>query len=321
MYTEKKTTGEVYLDVIAVISNPAQYQRRYDLFEQFCLHMKEFPQVRLTTLELQQRARPFQTSAKIKLRTKHELWHKENMVNIAVTHLPSDWEYVAWIDADITFQNKNWVRDTIDALQTYAIVQLFSHAIDLGPKDETLQVHTGFCYLHVHNEPMNNYRPNTPYKNGHTGYGFACRKSAYNAMGGLLEFAILGSGDAHMCLAWIGKVQLSLNSKLNENYKRMCLNYEERCTEHIKQNIGYIPGTILHNFHGDKKYRKYKTRWSILLQNDFDPLRDIKKDHNNLWQMDTSKPRLRDAVRQYFRQRNEDSNEIHQNYKYFKSVN
>ena len=69
-----------------------------------------------------------------------------------------------------------------------------------------------------------------------------------------------------------------ITNKLNENYKKMCIAYQDRCERHIKRNIGYVPGTICHFFHGAKKARQYSNRWQILIRNDFDPLKDIKKD-------------------------------------------
>jgi glycosyltransferase involved in cell wall biosynthesis len=312
------TTETEILDVVAVISNPARFKRRYQLFNEFVERMGQEPRVRLTTVELQQRNRPFITNATIQLRTSHELWHKENLINIGIQNLPEDSKYVAWIDADIEFQNKEWVSETIEQLQTYSVVQLFSHAIDLGPKGETLQVHTGFGYLYANGQPMSNYRANTPYKNGHTGYAYAMRRECIDAIGGLLDFAILGSGDAHMALAMIGKVDLSINKRLHENYKQLCRIFQERCEKHLQRNIGYVDGTILHSFHADKKYRAYKERWNILYDNNFDPLRDIKKDGNQLWQLEGNKPRLRDEIRVYFRQRNEDSCEVNQEYTYYR---
>ena len=100
VHTVKRITHGAILYVIAVISNPARFQRRYQLFNEFCERMKKEPQVQLVTVELQQSSRPFMTDATIKLRTEHELWYKENLINIAVRHLPKDWEYMAWIDAD-----------------------------------------------------------------------------------------------------------------------------------------------------------------------------------------------------------------------------
>ena len=137
-------------------------------------------------------------------------------------------------------------------------------------------------------------------------------------MGGLMEFPILGSADAHMAMALIGKVGKTLHPKLNKNYKEMCYVFEERCNRHIKYNLGYVNGTIMHNFHGNKADRQYSSRWQILIHNDFDPLRDIKKDSNNLWQLEDLKPQLRDDLRRYFRQRNEDAVILSQDYSFVK---
>ena len=102
-----RTTKNDVLYVIAIISNPARYDKRYKLFNEFCERMEKECYVKLVTVELQQGLRPFATSAMIKLRTDHEIWYKENLINIAVRHLPHDWKYMAWIDTDLEFQNKN----------------------------------------------------------------------------------------------------------------------------------------------------------------------------------------------------------------------
>ena len=314
-YSCKKLTSKSVLYVITVISNPAMFSRRYQLFNEFCERMKNEKNVVLITVELQQGNRPFFTDATIKLRTEYELWHKENLINIAVKHLPEDWEYMAWIDADIEFQNKNWVSDTINQLQTYKIVQLFSHCIDLGIKNETLQVHIGFAYQYVNGETWKEPKYGGTW---HPGYGWAMTKQAYNEIGGLMEFPILGSADHHMSLAFIGLGHKYINSKLHPNYKMLCNIFQERCEKMIKRNIGFVHGTIMHSFHGNKADRKYQDRWKILINNNFDPLRDIVKDSNDLWQLQGDKIKLRDEIIMYFRQRNEDSVDMPMDYKYCK---
>jgi hypothetical protein len=202
-HIKKELTHEACLYVIAVVSNPARFSRRYQLFNEFCERLSKEENLILFSVELQQGSRPFQTNANLKLRTNDELWFKENLINIAASHLPEDWEYMAWIDTDLEFQNKNWVRETIEQLQTYKIVQLFSHAIDLGCKGETLQVHIGFCYQHVNGETWK-----APKYGGtwHPGYAWAIRRETYDKLGGLMDFPILGSADHHMSLAFIGLV-------------------------------------------------------------------------------------------------------------------
>jgi len=316
IHSIKRLTHGSVLYVIAVVSNPAKFKRRYELFNDFCERMKHEKQVKLITIELQQSLRPFCTDSTIKLRTNHELWYKENLINIAVTHLPKDWEYMAWIDTDLEFQNKDWVRDTIEQLQAYKVVQLFTHCLDMGIKKEALQVHTGIFYAHCNGEKYV-----TPSKYGnyfHVGYAYAMRRDAYDSIGGLIDFAILGSGDNHMALALLGIVDESLNKKLHPNYIKLCKIFQERCLKNIKKNVGYVHGTILHHFHGNKADRKYQSRWEILVNNKFDPLTDIYKDSNGLWQLDDAKIQLRDDIIRYFRERNEDCNVMPMDYKYVK---
>ena len=315
--TVKPLTNYSKLYVIAVVSNPSRFERRYKLFNDFCERMKLEKQVVLVTIELQQGARPFMTNSQIKLRTEYELWYKENLINICVRHLPHDWEYMAWIDADIEFQNKNWVSETIHQLQTYKVVQLFSHCIDLGIKDETLHVHTGFAYTYYNSGIDSN--ENKKYGNyAHVGYAWAITKDAYNKIGGLMDFPILGSADNHQAYAFIGSIDLSLNKKLHNNYILLCKIFQNKCEKHIKKSIGYVHGTIMHHFHGNKVDRKYQSRWNILVNNTFDPLVDIVKDCYGLWQLEDDKIKLRDDIIRYFRERNEDCNTMPMDYKYVK---
>lgn len=307
----EKRTDIVYLDVVAVVSNPVQYNSRYRLYNEFCERMRKEPQVRLFTVELQHRNKPFVTDASLKLRTSDEVWHKENMINVAVNHLPANWEYMAWIDADVEFQRKDWVAETLRQLQHYDIVQLFSHAVDLGPNGETMDIHNGFCYQWVQNLMGEDAPRAQPYKKfHHTGYAFAMKAETYDNLGGLMEFPILGAADHHMCKAWIGRVEESYPNNIHPNYQQLCHDYQERCERHLKQNISYVAGTLVHYWHGKKVDRKYHERWQILIRNDFDPLMDIKKDRNNLWKLEGNKSKLRDDLRSYFRVRNEDSIDV-----------
>jgi hypothetical protein len=75
----------------------------------------------------------------------------------------------------------------------------------------------------------------------------------------------------------------------------------------LRKNIGYMSGMLLHYWHGKKKDRGYKSRWQILIDYMYDPEFDIKRDWQGLWQLNENKPGLRDEIRKYFRERNEDS--------------
>jgi hypothetical protein len=87
--------------------------------------------------------------------------------------------------------------------------------------------------------------------------------------------------------------------------------WQARAVREVQTNIGYVDGLLLHEWHGPKAARQYKSRWRILTDHAFDPYTDLKADWQGLWQWeDLSQPRmqgLRDDVRRYFSSRNEDA--------------
>lgn len=296
------------LHVVTCISNPCRYYSRYKLYEHFAKMVANAGAV-LWTVEAAYGNRPFMVTEEgnpchLQLRTNHEIWHKENMLNLMIERLPQDWEYVAWIDADISFARPDWVEETIQLLQHYKVIQMFSNAFDLDPEFEPFQRHKGFIYSYV-----NGITYKKDYSNWHPGFAWAARRDAINDLGGLLDFAILGAGDRHMALC-LAELDHKLHPKLTKNYKDGVYIWQDRCHKYIRKNIGYIPGTILHYWHGKKVDRKYGERWSILTKNQYDPEIDLKKDWQGLWQLTDRSIKLRDDIRKYFRGRNEDSIDV-----------
>jgi hypothetical protein len=207
----------------------------------------------------------------IKNRSDSPVWMKEKLVNVGIKNLPEDWKYTAWIDADITFLNPNWVQDTVDALQANDIVQMFRTAVNLGPNNEAIKIDKGFGYMHA--DSGTPYVKTDKYGHWHPGYAWACTHKAFRAMGSsLLDWAILGSGDRHMAMAWIGRVLDSCPGNIHMNYKIMLMEYQHKC-QNFK--VSYVPGTILHHWHGRFEDRKYRERWDVLVRHAFDPITDV----------------------------------------------
>ena len=308
------------LHVIAVVFNPLRFQSRYNLFKEFQQHALAAG-ADLWVVELAFGDRPFEVTTSsnpqhIQFRTFDELWHKERMINEAVGRLPQNWEYCAWVDADVTFVNPDWVHETMQQLQHYMVVQMFTHAIDLGPNMEPVDTFESFAHSYVTgrqtltklNGVSRPKRRGDYYsaKHWHPGYCWAYRREAWDTLGGMLDINIVGGGDHQMAYGLVGQIDETIPYGSTAEYVRQTKNWGASASL-LKQDIGVVPGTLMHHFHGKKANRGYYNRWKILTSNEFDPVVDIKSDWQRMYSLTGNKPKLRDQLRAYFRARNEDS--------------
>jgi len=344
------------LHVIAVVSNPMRYASRYRLYRAFEKYVEDSG-AELTTVELALGNRHFEitdhhNARHLQLRSPHILWSKENMINLALRHLPADAEYVAWVDADVVFSRPDWATETVHLLQTFDICQMWSHSIDMGPDGQPIAHCTSFMKNWVENEAILqpwsrvqqkqapkpgfklpapaddvlNYAargpdgsvvtPPTPAPDPqpqpapgllHTGYAWAARRSALEALGGLGEIGILGSGDRHMAYALIGEVEKSFPGGIHPNYREYWLKWQRAAERYVRRNVGFMNTTLLHQWHGSKQHRRYQDRWTILVQDKFDPQRDVRHSTTGVLEWTGENPKLERDVRTYFAVRNEDS--------------
>lgn len=305
--------------VITMISNPVRFASRYRTYEQFRTKL-ERTGLKLWTCELAYGDRDFVVTQPrdmydLQLRTNAELWHKERALNLLINRLTAkcpDWQYVAWIDSDIEFPQwegeKAWYYETVHMLQHFDVIQMFQTAIDLGPTGEAIHTHTGFAYSYFANLP---YKPG--YANWHPGYCWAIRRRAYEHAP-IIDWGVLGSGDRHMACGWIGKIGQSLNRHCAPAYYNKLIAWEKQAERYVRRNIGYLPGNILHYWHGPKKARGYQDRWKILVETQFDPDHDLKTDAYGLYTFadhgDLRSIKIRDLFRKYFWSRREDSDSL-----------
>ena len=314
------------LHVLTMLENPQRWRSRYWnywMFEREC----EAAGAILHTAEVAFGERHFEVTRAdhprhLQLRTSSEIWHKENALNLLMQRLPADAKYVAWVDADVKFTRPDWAQETLQLLQHYDVVQMFSHAQDVGPDYEPLGTTPGFFYKWVVDRPSpHDAAFGTPKKaygyysvsSGqfwHPGFAWAAKRSALESVGMLIDWAILGSGDWHMASALVGQVERSLCAGYSPAYIRMCRDWQERAEKYIRRNVGYVPGLVNHFFHGTKRNRAYDQRWKLLALAGYDPQVDLKRDWQGLFQLADRSRTLRDGIRQYGRMRNEDTTEV-----------
>jgi hypothetical protein len=292
------------LHVILVISNPCLYKRRYELFHEFVNRIEdEEEDVILYVVEMAYGNQEFcitdsNNKRHLQLRTQTPLWHKENMINLGVQYLlPSDYKAFAWIDADIEFESPTWVKDTLRVLNGHKdIVQLFSHAVNMDKKENTLGICSGFGYNYCKKRPEFSSKGKFDY--WHCGYAWAITRKAYEKIGSIYEKGILGSGDYVVALATVRKCCVCYFTNKD------IMNYEKRF---LNLRLGYIPGVIRHYFHGSVKNRKYVERTFLLRQHKFNPSIHLTKDDVGiLIPTDKFSDKFKKDIFQYFEERKED---------------
>jgi hypothetical protein len=304
---ENNTPIEENLHVVAVISNICLFKKRYHLMREFIRRMEFENNVILYIVELAYGKQPHAiTSSKnprhLQLRTEHAIWHKENMINLGIQKLlPADWKAVAWIDADIDFEQNDWALDTLKILNgARDIVQLFSHAVDMDANEETMNVYNSFAFQFSKDLPYSHKFPNY----WHPGYAWACTRNAYEKMEGLFELGILGASDHIMSFCLTNKGLQSVNDKYSEDFKNEIKKFQKRVK---RLRLGYVPGTIRHFFHGSKLNRKYIERNEILLRYQYSPSLHLSRDSQGvLVPSPQFSPEFLKEILDYFQQRNED---------------
>lgn len=296
------------LYVITSVFNPNRYQSRYRLYHGFEKHCEDSGAI-LYTVEAALRDRHHEVTRPnferhVQLRTESEIWFKENLQNVGISWLPEDWEYVAFVDADFLFTRPDWATETVHMLQHYDAVQMFSHMTYETYDHRSHGTLNGFAYLHCHQATI----PKQYGHKGAVGGAWAFRRSALEKVGGLLDCCILGSADWHMsfALAMRDDVHPDMNLRDAPGYVAAIRRWQEEAAG-LRGNIGYVDGHVIHHWHGPMAKRGYSWRASILTGNNFDPLTDLKYDWQGVLQLNKNKPKLRDEIRAYFRQRHEDS--------------
>ncbi len=294
------------LHVGLVYTNPCRWSSRKQLFRDCVRHMRSFGSVRVHVVELAYADRPFEVSNEgdIQLRTRHELWHKENLGNVCVRHFPPDWQYGALVDGDFVMTRIDWAIEAMEQLKHHPFVQLYSNLAYLSPQHRPHRLISGFAYNWLHRRELCKADYHSP---GAVGGAWAFTRDAFDTVGGMLDVCICGSGDWHMAFGLIGRSSGTRElEKTHPNYAGAILAWQKRAGR-LNGDIGYIDHLALHNWHGTLQKRGYGSRVSILVDNQYDPMIDVAYDYQGVLGLTGSNPRLRYDLQAYFRSRAEDS--------------
>lgn len=240
---------------------------------------------------------PFLENPTLQVRSKSPLFYKEQLYNLLVPRIPEQYTKLIFLDADILFDEPNWVDIISRTLNDYDIVQPFQNAVWLGPHyGSILKKNTSFMYGLLHDRASLNMLSNY-----HQGFSYAMTRKFFNDLGGFFDKCVIGSGDTAFA-------RLFLNIDSIPNFTIIIqAEYTKWLSDSkiFQKTFTYLPFTVYHLYHGSLENRNYIDRHKLLEKFSKKSWDDIfYKNSNGMYE--TSISEINTAMQQYFLSRKED---------------
>ncbi len=239
--------------VIAAIFNPASFKTQYERYEKFKAHILTFG-LRLITIELAYKNQSFQvtqpnTPNNIQLVTEDVLWYKENLINIAVNN-STDCAYIAWLDIELEFLNRDWVKNTIEALESYKLVQPFEMVRIKGLKSEIVESYPSFSFCHVTSKSKaiealkETYTDKNIKSKCVSDFAWAAKKETLDEINGLFDKVLYFSHKFQsFCSIYSTRIDFFTNRTFSVPYRTMPYRYAKKKFVSPK-NIRFAKSTV-----------------------------------------------------------------------------
>lgn len=300
--------------VITCFFNPCNYENRRRNYHKFARGLAR-QGVPLWTIEAAASDGEFtlraheETIIRVRLPEDGWLWQKERLLNLLLPHVPVQFTKIGWVDCDLIFETDHWAQLASSSLDIWPIIQLFEYVRWLGPDGEIIpwlrnadrRPSTAAVACHSPSKAGK-------LKIGAPGFAWGAQRSLLEKHG-LYDRDIAGGGDSVMALSTLGLFEHDYFWRGSEGMRAVAWAYGEQLYQDVSHFLGFIPITISHLWHGNRRDRLYVERQRDLVALGFDPRRDIMIDPvSQLWiWSDEASPELRDYLKSYFVRRNEDA--------------
>lgn len=247
--------------ICLIIFNPTKSKKIIKNYFTMKEKLKDLP---IFTLELVYEGNKPEISDAFHIYGKSVMFHKENLCRILETLIPSKFKKLAFLDADIIFNDDKWYDKTSKILDSFDVVQVFDKCHWLDTQGQINL--TRESVLH-----MNSKVYDSKY---HPGFGWGFRREWYNKIG-FFDYALSGSGDSLSVIKWMNKSlpnnYKSLPKSIKKEFDNFCLDLPR---------ITYLKDVeIKHLYHGSRKNRQYVDRHEMLnLDKDIKDLLNISND-------------------------------------------
>ena len=241
------------------------------------------------TIELSFGDEPPEIKKAIHVRGKSYMFHKERLCRILEKHIPRKYKKIAFLDADVIFEDEAWYAETSKLLDTHDVVQPFSRAHWLDLTYSNVELSRESVVLTP--GPMWDFKY-------HPGFAWCFRREWYREVG-FFDWAVSGSGDTLSSAKW-------LNKRFPHKFNSLPTALRRAYSMYLRTDaprITYREGDVCHLYHGSRKNRQYADRHAMLnVSSNIEDLLTTNKDGVYEWK----DPQWNVAFLEYFLNRDDD---------------
>ena len=309
---------------VTTFFNPAGYKTRRKNYEVFRRHLN----IPLLTVyhdpDGRHELKKEDADILVRISDGHPMWQKERLFNLAMEHLPQEWEKIAWLDCDILFPDPQWARRLEAALDESPVVHPFRVAHRISAEetqaawnserfptiDDTALTEYSVVDLWQEGIPILPSRRMNPPPPGPQrmlcGLAWGTRREISEKLP-FFDGLIVGSGDAAF-FSGIAEPRPSYTRPWGPpGLLKAYEDWAARAWEVVRGRVANLEGTICTLWHGPMEGRNYGHRWKILDEHSFDPAHDLTLSPGGAWTWNSQKPNLHRAIESYFNARTEDA--------------
>ena len=226
-------------------------------------------------------------------RANSSLFYKEQLFNMLVKKIPSNYTKLIFMDSDLIFTIPNWVDMISKKLNTVSAVQGFGRALYLDASETIFAEYISFVkHMKVYGNPPK----------GHPGFCWAFNRKFLNEIKGFFDKAIIGSGDSAVSSIFTPSYAYNYISPFIHNEY---LQWKPKQKFLSPITMSFLDIDMYHLYHGDIDNRQYRDRHRL------PDLLKIKKwedaiSVNEYGMYELKNPEINKVLKNYFLSRKED---------------
>lgn len=219
---------------------------------------------------------------------------RENLVNVGIKKLPDDWQYMAWIDQHIYWEDPYWFEKCIWLFSHHNIVHMLNGNDFWNLHNGTDYHLDGFGMLY--NKYGMGFEQHDPRQ---CGLAWGMRREIFEELGGLFDLCIGTKCDLYQNYAYAGSRYTSQAS--NPEYIAKIGAWQDHAIQVYDRKLGYLDSKVYHFMHcydGCKTSEYNEHVWALMRFN-YNPDHDLEKDADGRYILKNNDPLAEELWRLY----------------------